>query len=194
MPWDLEKPIKESDSPLFDEGKWRDAIKARRKELNIPNAAKFVETLWLKTRVKMHENTYYKIEQGGQKPSLLQFFSINIVLFDDIVPPKKILSGILSREWVEVINRCNYAKKVGYVNVVVPEDWGYNNFHSLNEEVEIPKEFQGCEGFERKFLISKVKGIDHRLLHYPGEQEDPYPDTINCVYEDLPIYQEEDPD
>ena len=187
MPIDVSRPIEEPEKSLFDEDKWREVIKARRKELKIPNAAKFVEILWLKTRVKMQKNTYYKIEQGGQKTSLLQFFSINIVLFDDIVPPKNVMSTLLAPEWVEVINRCYSAKKAGASKAIVPFVWGINNFHTVYDEDKLPVEFRGCEGFEQKFLISRVENIDHRLLYYPGEEEAPYPDEYNCVYKEQPM-------
>ena len=86
----------QSTHKIFNENKWREAIRTQRKNLGIPNAETFVDLYNYKTNDTMKKNTYYKIEQGGQSTSLQQFFGINLTLFGNIMPPKKIINTCLT--------------------------------------------------------------------------------------------------
>lgn len=127
----------------FDYGIWGAIVRKRRKEMNY-NAEQFTEFLELSTRIKIHPQTYYKIEQGNQTPSHAQYMAINLAVFDDVEPPQEVKQMCLSKEWKHIINilkdiPSDDDKWAFCEEDIVPYEWACVNFmyasQKLNEEL-----------------------------------------------------------
>ena len=137
MPIFLEQPEPDYEPP-FKEKVWCNAIKNRRMELGYDKASEFVRTLWYETRVKMHVQSYYKLEQGNQHPTISQFMAINLVLYNDYFPPKEVMQECVSEDFAYV-KECLHSSEKD-LKCIVPEVWGFFNYHDLEEK--LPKDFE----------------------------------------------------
>lgn len=61
-------------------------IRMKRKEAGYVKADGFVNDLYDKTGLKLHVQSYYKIEQGKQVPTVEQFLSLNQMIYGNPLP------------------------------------------------------------------------------------------------------------
>lgn len=118
----------------YDLDLWRMYVRNQRKRMGYDKATHFVQTLWLRTRVKINVQTFYKIEQGKQEPTIAQFMAINMALSNHELPDEEIHKRCLCREWqqIKTLNEdnndtLNYEQKI-------PPLWAEQNFKVMKEE------------------------------------------------------------
>ena len=123
----------------FEYGIWGAIVRKHRKEMGY-NAEQFTEFLELATRIKIHPQTYYKIEQGKQIPSHAQYMGVNLAVFDDIEPPQEVMQMCLSREWKYILEIPEKAKEEGYHKwewgELVPHEWACLNFEYARQKLD----------------------------------------------------------
>lgn len=104
-------------------------VRNYRIKAGIKKAPDFAKLIYRHTRVKVNQDTIYKIEQGKQQPNAEQFLAINIVLFDSCLP-KEVTDFCFSEEFSDYI-------KLGPASI--PDAWKYENFKQALEEYSIPR-------------------------------------------------------
>ena len=113
---------------------WALCIRKKRREKGFEKARDFVIYLQFQTRTKLNLQSYYKIEQGKQEPTLTQFMAINLVLFGDFQPSNEIMQLCISEKWKTVKDKINRQTDSTFGHErLVPEDWAVENLESLNE-------------------------------------------------------------
>ena len=110
------------DFDTFDSALWGGIIKVKRKKLKLTSVSDFVEQIWLRTRVLITVNTYYKVEQGKQEPTLKQFMAINFIIFKSFFPPDDVMHLCLSGEWEQLEQLKDDNEQI------VPDEWAKQNY------------------------------------------------------------------
>lgn len=122
----------------YDLDLWRMHVRNQRKKMGYDKATHFVQTLWLRTRIKINVQTFYKIEQGKQEPSITQFMAINLALFNNEIPSHDIHNHCMCEEWKEVkelTNNPNTDDLTDYL--IVPSKWAIENYEKMKEQYEV---------------------------------------------------------
>ena len=121
---------------------WCSVVRNKRKKKGFDNVSTFTMYILFLTRTYINPHSYYKIEQGKQEPSLSQFFAINLVLFDDFIPPRDILELCMSDELKTVeANIRNHNDK----RFLVPDEWLKQNTYFLNKRIEDSEQEKNTE-------------------------------------------------
>lgn len=110
---------------------WSTFVRSKRKKMGYISVTRFVKTVFLRTRVYIKEQSYYKIEQGRQKPTTNQFFALNLVVFGTLLPPADIMAHAVSDEWKEVLDVAENPKEH---DTIVPLKWAEENFAKCCDE------------------------------------------------------------
>lgn len=71
---------------MFDWKQYGRIVKNARKKAGYDTAEQFAKSLYRRTRIHVCREAMYKIEQGRQKPKVLQFQAINLALFGNPQP------------------------------------------------------------------------------------------------------------
>jgi len=85
----------------FDWGLYAALIRKRRKDLGYKTAKAFSDFICMRTRVKVSEQTLYKIESGKQIPNANVFFALNLASFGTLFPMVQ-LDMCMCPEWREI--------------------------------------------------------------------------------------------
>lgn len=152
----------------FDYGIWGALVRKHRKEMGY-NAEQFTEFLELATRIKIHPQTYYKIEQGKQTPSHAQYMGVNLAVFDDVEPPQNVKQMCLSKEWqyitktLKEVNECGASKEL-WEDDLVPHEWACKNSEYAKQKLD--QEILGGVYDEMSEPVTDVKTCSE-LLNVP---------------------------
>lgn len=73
-------------------------VKERRLQLGYRDAKAFARTIYLRTRVSIPGETYYKIERGKQPLKAMQFMALNIALWGKPWP-EKVMNTCMGESW-----------------------------------------------------------------------------------------------
>lgn len=119
---------------------WAVFIRNKRKKMGYISVVDFVKSVFLRTRVYIKEQSYYKIEQGRQKPTTIQFFALNLVIFGTVYPPEDILGYIVSDEWKEIMRRMT-GELVDGNTYLVPNKWAEENYEKCIANKSIDSDF-----------------------------------------------------
>ena len=128
-------------------------VKNARKKAGFANVESFTAGIYRKTRVYISRDVYYKLEQGRQTPSIVQFMAINITLFD-IPMPTNIALPCICPEWLGIVESGGE----------IPGQWREENTRALEEQkgrtFATPEEAATTEpgGDPRLFAPSAAKG------------------------------------
>lgn len=92
-------------------------VRNDRRAMGFKKAEEFSATIWRRARVKVTQETLYKIEQARQIPDTKQFMAINIALYGSPLP-QRVVDTCLSREW----------RQIAEAGGDIPERWKIENF------------------------------------------------------------------
>lgn len=107
----------ERESNLFNWSLYRALMKDRRQKLGYRDARMFAKTIYLRTRVKIPAESYYKIESGKQGLKAEQFMALNIALWGSPWP-EQIMELCVGVDWSDI---------AAHPYPYVPESWKGEN-------------------------------------------------------------------
>ena len=164
---ECKKPVFES----FDFTSWSSLIRTKRKKKGFDNASEFAIYVFLLTRVDIATQTYYKIEQGKQEPSVSQFMAINLALYGDFMPPKNIFDLCVNETWLTIRERINNPNEEA---LLVPDKWADENSQILEDKIkgyEVNNMIEDLAFNKEKYkFLNKYKGIFHDSSQYARPQ------------------------
>lgn len=91
----------ERESSLFNWSLYRALMKDRRQKLGYRDARMFARTIYLRTRIKIPAESYYKMESGKQGLKAEQFMALNIALWGNPWP-EQIMALCTGVAWAEI--------------------------------------------------------------------------------------------
>lgn len=112
----------EREASLFNWSMYRILMKDRRQKLGYRDARVFARTIYMRTRVNIPAESYYKIESGKQGIKAEQFMALNIALWGSPWP-EQIMALCVGFDWSEITSnpyphvpkewKCENAQKGG---------------------------------------------------------------------------------
>lgn len=99
-------------------------VKDARRKAGYVKAEDFGRAVWRRTRVYLSRDVMYKIEQGRQDPTVVQFMAINLTLFGAPVP-SRVTMPCICPEWIEIAANDGGA---------IPPEWMEENTRKLEEQ------------------------------------------------------------
>lgn len=109
--------------PPMDWSLYSVLVRSDRRAMGFKRAEDFSASIWRRTRVKITQETLYKVEQGRQVPDTMQFMAINVALYGEPFPAR-VLDTCLSQDWKDI------AESKGDI----PLEWKYENFRDAAGE------------------------------------------------------------
>lgn len=109
--------------PPMDWSLYSVLVRSDRRALGFKRAEDFSASIWRRTRVKVTQESIYKIERCDQIPDVTQFMAINISLYGEPFPPR-VMETCMSPEWKQI------AENEGEV----PDAWKEENFRDAAGE------------------------------------------------------------
>lgn len=128
-------PQKSDKRAFFDFEKYGSLIRRKRLSMGYQTGKDFSRGIYLRTRFHISDQSLYKIEQGKQEPTLVQFLAINLALFQSPFPGETTYQGSISPC---LLGGWEYIEK----NEEISDEWKRENFAyalvELSQGISVP--------------------------------------------------------